>query len=198
MAKNYRADHVGSLLRPSELLEARAAFRDGRISEAQLKQAEDQAVLKGIRLQKEVGLQVVTDGEYRRHDWVGDFTASVDGYVTAEVPIRFDWKLPEPVAATGESTMRQAVAEMPQQAGQVIGERLTLRHRLTEHEVPFLKQYAGGPFKITMPATSYVVARGWKPGITDKVYGSRWELAEHVASIMNAEIMALQAEGVPY
>lgn len=200
MTKNYRADHVGSLLRPSELLDARTAFRDGRISEAQLKEAEDQAVLKAIHLQQDVGLQVITDGEYRRHDWVGDFTSSVDGYVTAEVPIRFEWRLPEPVAASGESTMRQAVAEMPQQAGRVIGERLKLRHRLTEHEVPFLKEHvpAGAVFKVTMPATSYVVARGWKPGITDKVYGSRWELAEHVASIMNAEILALQAEGVPY
>jgi 5-methyltetrahydropteroyltriglutamate--homocysteine methyltransferase len=200
MPMNYRADHVGSLLRPPELLQARAAFRDGRISQAQLKDIEDQSVLKAIQLQHEVGMPVVTDGEYRRHDWVGDFTSSVDGYVTAEVPIRFEWKLPEPVAATGQASMRQAVAEMPQQAGRVIGERLKLRHRLTEHEVPFLKQHvpAGAVFKITMPATSYVVARGWKPGITDKVYGSRWELAEHVAGIMNAEIMALQAEGVAY
>src|SRR5690349_23716037 len=168
MVTNYHADHVGSLLRPQELLEARAAFHDGRISEAQLKQAEDQAVSKAIQLQKDVGLPVITDGEYRRHDWVGDFTSSVDGYVTAEVPIRFEWKLPEPVAASGESSMRQAVAEMPQQAGRVIGERLRLRHRLTEHEVPFLKQHvpSGSIFKVTMPATSYVVARGWKPGIT--------------------------------
>jgi 5-methyltetrahydropteroyltriglutamate--homocysteine methyltransferase len=200
MPEIYRADHVGSLLRPPELLQAREAAREGRLSDAQLKELEDQTVMKAINLQREVGLPVVTDGEYRRHDWVGDFTSSVDGYVTAEVPIRFDWRLPEPVAASGESTMRQAVAEMPQQAGRVIGERLRLRHRLTEHEVPFLKQHvpAGSAFKITMPATSYVVARGWKPGITDKVYGSRWELAEHVAGMMNAEIMALQSEGVPY
>src|SRR5689334_5340310 len=200
MPEIYRADHVGSLLRPPELLQAREAAREGRLSEAQLKDIEDQSVLKAINLQQEVGLPVITDGEYRRHDWVGDFTASVDGYVTAEVPIRFDWRLPEPVAASGENTMRQAVAEMPQQAGRVNGERLRLRHRLTEHEVPFLKQHVppGSAFKVTMPATSYVVARGWKPGVTDKVYGSRWELAEHVAGMMNAEIMALQSEGVPY
>jgi 5-methyltetrahydropteroyltriglutamate--homocysteine methyltransferase len=142
---------------------------------------------------------VLTDGEYRRHDWVGDFTASVDGYVTAEPPIRFDWKLPDAVAATGAGTMREAIAAMPQQAGRVIGERLTLRHRLTEHEAPFLKEHAGGmPFKVTMPATSYVVARGWKPGVTDNVYASRWELMEDVARIMRAEIQALAAEGVPY
>ncbi len=199
MPENYRADHVGSLLRPAELLQAHEETRAGRMSEQQLKDVEDRAVLSALDLLRQVGMPILTDGEYRRHDWAGDFTSSVDGYVTAEVPIRFEWKLPEPVATTGQATMRQAVAEMPQQSGRVIGERLRQRHRLTEHEVPFLKEHAAGSiFKITMPATSYLVARGWKPGITDKVYGSRWELAEHVASIMNAEIKALAAEGVPY
>src|SRR5205814_3086178 len=125
--------------------------------------------------------------------------ASVDGYVTAEVPIRFDWKLPDPIKATGESTVRAAIAEMPQQSGRVIGERLRLRHRLTQHEVPFLEEHAQGrTFKVTMPASSYVVARGWKPGVTDKVYGSRWELAQDVAGIMNYEVMAVATVGVHY
>src|SRR3981081_2160908 len=193
--RNYRADHVGSLLRPPELLQAREDFGKQRISQAQLKEIEDRSVQAALALQRSVGIDVLTDGEYRRHDWVGDFTASVEGYVTAEPPIRFEWKLPEPVAASGEGTMRQAIAAMPQQAGRVIGERLRLRHRLTEHEVPFLKANARGVFKVTMPATSYIVARGWKPGVTDKVYGSRWELMEDVARIMNAEIQALAADG---
>jgi 5-methyltetrahydropteroyltriglutamate--homocysteine methyltransferase len=199
MTTNYRADHVGSLLRPPELRQAREEFRNQRISQAQLTEIEDRAILGALEMERQVGIDVLTDGEYRRHDWVGDFTASVDGYVASAPPIRFDWKLPEPVRTAGDGTMRAAIAEMPQQAGRVIGERLRLRHRLTEHEVPFLEQQAkGAVFKITMPATSYVVARGWKPGVTDKVYGSRWELAEDVARIMNAEIMALAAEGVPY
>jgi 5-methyltetrahydropteroyltriglutamate--homocysteine methyltransferase len=199
MTPNYRADHVGSLLRPPAVLQAREDFNQQRISNAQLREIEDRAVLAVLDLQRQVGIDVLTDGEYRRHDWVGDFTSSVDGYVSAAPPIRFEWKLPEAVAATGEGTMRQALAEMPQQAGRVIGERLRLRHRLTEHEVPFLKQHANGAvFKVTMPATSYVVARGWKPGVTDAVYGSRWELAAEIAAIMAAEIQALAAEGVPY
>jgi 5-methyltetrahydropteroyltriglutamate--homocysteine methyltransferase len=196
--RNYRADHVGSLLRPPELLQARDDFNKQRISQEQLKQIEDRAVQAALDLQRSVGIDVLTDGEYRRHDWVGDFTASVDGYVPSQPPIRFEWKLPASVAASGASTMQQAIAEMPQQMGRVIGERLKLRHRLTEHEVPFMKANAGGVFKVTMPATSYVVARGWKPGVTDKVYGSRWELAEDVARIMAAEVQALAAEGVPY
>src|SRR6202048_5229817 len=153
MTPNYRADHVGSLLRPAEVLQAREDFNQHRISTAQLKEIEDRAVLAVLDLQRQVGIDVLTDGEYRRHDWVGDFTSSVDGYVTAGPPIRFEWKLPESVAATGEGSMRQAIAEMPQQAGRVIGERLRLRHRLTEHEGPFLKQHANGAvFNGTMPA----------------------------------------------
>jgi 5-methyltetrahydropteroyltriglutamate--homocysteine methyltransferase len=199
MNPNYRADHVGSLLRPEELRRARHDFSEGRISQEQVKEVEDRSVLKALDLQREAGLEVLTDGEYRRHDWAGDFTAAVQGYVSAQPPIRFEWKMPEQLKASSESSMRAAVAEMPQQGGRVIGERLRLRHRLTEHEVPFMKEHARGRvFKITMPATSYVVGRGWKPGITDKVYASRWELAEDVARIMNAEIMALAAEGVTY
>jgi 5-methyltetrahydropteroyltriglutamate--homocysteine methyltransferase len=195
---NYRADHVGSLLRPAELLQARADFGQQRISQEQLKEVEDRCVLAALDMQRQVGLDVLTDGEFRRHDWVGDFTASVDGYVTAETPIRFEWKLPESIAATGQNTMRAAIADMPQQAGRVIGERLRQRHRLTAHEAPFMKQHARGVFKVTMPATSYVVARGWKPGVTDKVYASRWELAQDVARIMSGDVLALASEGVPY
>jgi 5-methyltetrahydropteroyltriglutamate--homocysteine methyltransferase len=195
---NYRADHVGSLLRPPEVLQARDDFSHQRITPAQLTEIEDRAVLAALAMQRQVGINVLTDGEYRRHDWAGDFTSSVDGFVSAQPPIRFEGKLTEPVAVTGQSTMRQALSEMPQQSGRVIGERLRLRHRLTEHEVPFMKQHAQGVFKITMPATSYIIARGWKPGVTDKVYGSRWELAQDVARIMGAEVQALAAEGVPY
>src|ERR1700694_5371673 len=113
MTPNYRADHVGSLLRPPEVLQAREDFTQKRISQEQLKQIEDDAVLAALAMQRQVGINVLTDGESRRHDWVGDFTSSVDGYVSSQPPIRFEWKLPEPIAVTGQSTMRPAVAEMP-------------------------------------------------------------------------------------
>jgi 5-methyltetrahydropteroyltriglutamate--homocysteine methyltransferase len=197
MATIYRAEHVGSLLRPTEVLEAHAAFAERRLSEQELRAIEDSAILDALDMQRQVGLDVVTDGEYRRSNWAGDFTASVEGYVQAEPPIRFHWKMPETLAS-GEGSMRQAMSAVPQQSGAVIGERLRQRRRLTETEAPFLEQHAQGTFKVTMPATSYIMARGWKPGITDRVYASRWELAEDVARIMAAEVRALQAEGVPY
>ena len=197
-ATTYRADHVGSLLRPREVLEAHAAFRDGRIAEDQRREVEDKAILTALDLQRQVGIDVYSDGEYRRGNWAGDFAAAVEGYVSGEPPIKFNWRLPEGLSKEAETAAWDAMKSMPQQAGMIIGQRLRRRHRLTEHEVGFLKQHAPGPFKITMPASSYIVARGWKPGVTDKVYPTRWELVQDVVKITSAEMQALVAEGVPY
>ena len=69
----FRADHVGSLLRPPELLRARDAHAAGRIDGAALRAAEDEAIRGVVRMQEELGLQLVTDGEYNRHSWHRDF-----------------------------------------------------------------------------------------------------------------------------
>jgi 5-methyltetrahydropteroyltriglutamate--homocysteine methyltransferase len=203
MTQNYRADHVGSLLRPPELLQAHTDLREGRISREQLEELEDLAILQALELQKQVGLDVYSDGEFRRRDWAGpawagDFPSAVEGFELAEPPILFEWKLPEGIApAEMQGLVRSGLVTA--QAALVISQHLRQKHRLTAHEAPFLKEHAGDHvYKVTMPAASYIVARGWKPGLTDKVYGSRWELAEHVASIMNAEVMALANDGVPY
>ena len=196
-ATTYRADHVGSLLRPPEVLQAHADHAAQRISADQRRQIEDHAILAALDVQKQVGLDVFTDGEYRRGNWAGDFAAAVEGYVQGEPPIRFQWRLPEGLPPEEEETLREQMRTMPQQAGMIIGDRLRQRHRLTEHEVGFLKEHAPGPFKITMPASSYIVARGWKPGVTDKVYPTRWDLVQDVARIVNAEIRGL-ANDVPY
>ena len=198
MTAPYRADHVGSLLRPPEVLQAHEAFGKQQISTEQRKEVEDRAILAALDLQRQVGISIATDGEYRRGNWAGDFVSSVDGYVMGEVPIRFDWRLPEPVATSGRSGVQQMLRDMPQQAGMVVGQKLQQRKRLTEDELPFLQQHAGGPFKMTLPAASYIVARGWKPGTTDKVYGSRGELMQDVVRILRAEVEHLAAAGVPY
>src|SRR5437763_9265951 len=89
MAPPYRADHVGSLLRPPELLEAREAYRLNHISADQLREAEDAAVLKALDLQREVGIDVFTEGEYRRAGWSTAIRDAVEGLVpTAGSPIQ--------------------------------------------------------------------------------------------------------------
>lgn len=75
----FRADHVGSLLRPPELLRARDAFADGTLDAETLRDIEDAAIRDVVRLQEEVGLRSVTDGEFRRASWHMDFIYQLDG-----------------------------------------------------------------------------------------------------------------------
>jgi 5-methyltetrahydropteroyltriglutamate--homocysteine methyltransferase len=75
----FRADHVGSLLRPPELTRARAEFKAGRLDGDQLRTVEDEAILGAMALQREAGLQTVTDGEFRRTSWHMDFIYSLGG-----------------------------------------------------------------------------------------------------------------------
>ena len=78
----YRADHVGSLLRPPELLRARDRFHAGEIDRAELRAVEDAAITEAVRLQESVGLQGITDGEYRRTYFHLDFLEQIEGMAT--------------------------------------------------------------------------------------------------------------------
>ena len=75
----FRADHVGSLLRPKPLLEAREAHAQGEITDEQLASTEDAAIADVVRLQQDAGLQTVTDGEFRRTSWHMDFIYKIQG-----------------------------------------------------------------------------------------------------------------------
>jgi 5-methyltetrahydropteroyltriglutamate--homocysteine methyltransferase len=79
----FRADHVGSLLRPPELLRARSEHAAGRLDDAELRGAEDEAIREVVRLQRDVGLRTATDGEFRRASWHMDFIYSLDGVTKA-------------------------------------------------------------------------------------------------------------------
>src|SRR5260370_34502499 len=75
----FRADHVGSLLRPREVLQAREEHQQGRISAAELRRVEDEAIRKAVKMQEDIGLRGITDGEYRRGSWHMDFLYQVGG-----------------------------------------------------------------------------------------------------------------------
>lgn len=78
-APPYRADHVGSLLRPPQLIRARQAFDTGGITAQELAAVEDDAIRTAVAMQEEVGLRVATDGEFRRAHWLADFMLGLDG-----------------------------------------------------------------------------------------------------------------------
>jgi 5-methyltetrahydropteroyltriglutamate--homocysteine methyltransferase len=195
----YRADQVGSFLRSDELKQARAAHQQGSLSLEALRAVEDREILRLLEMQKHVGIDVVSDGELRRGGWASDFQEAVAGYVPGDPPVTMSWHA-GPASGGGAAT---AEAAPPRQAGtglvsRVIGGKLRQRQRLTAHEVEFLREHAGGPFKMTMPAATYVTTRGYKPGTTDKVYASRAEVLADAAAIIGAELRALADEGVPY
>jgi 5-methyltetrahydropteroyltriglutamate--homocysteine methyltransferase len=171
-----RAEQVGSLLRPPELLAARRSDGDER-----LRVIEDRCILDALGKQKETGIDIFTDGEMRRGSWLSDMAEAVDGFVSDRVVL--DWK--GPGAKSEPSTALAA------------GAKLVKRRRLTENELPVLKASAQ-PFKITVPAASNFLVSSYKEGISDKAYASRAELLDDLVGIIRDEVEWLHSEGVPY
>jgi methionine synthase II (cobalamin-independent) len=182
-----RAEHVGSLLRPPELLAARASFAEGRIDQQQLREIEDQAILDALEKQSAAGLDRITDGEFRRGSWLTDMADAVEGFVRDRVVL--DWKGPG-----GGPEVSSANA---------VGAKLRKTRHLTEHEVPFLLQASlpqsgKRPFKITLPAPSNFVVCSYRPGITEKIYATRAELLLDLTAIIREEVRWLVSQGVTY
>ena len=192
MAEHYRADHVGSLLRPPAVLEARATHAAGRLSLDQLRDIEDKAILEVLEMQRQAGIDVFTDGEYRRSWWSGAIAESVEGVIDdPDAVFTPGWQGPS--GAQADTTAAEIGF-----AAQVVGAKLRQIRRLTAHESGFLKQHAPGPFKITIPG-ALSRALGWyKPGLTDKFYPTPADLVQDIVDILRREVQALIAEGVPY
>ena len=108
----FRADHVGSLLRPPELAEARAAHKAGRLSDDALREVEDRCVTRAIARQEEIGLRAATDGEYRRAYWHYDFVSGLDGVEIYEPEQKIQFKgatLPHSLRVSGRIAYRRPV-----------------------------------------------------------------------------------------
>ena len=193
MATPYRADHVGSLLRPPELLQARADFAEKKISAEELREVENAAVLKALELQQQAGIGIFTEGEYRRSGWSGAVRESVEGLVPdADPPLRRilgPWVGPH--ADMANSTV---IAN----AGMVAGAKLRLTKRLAGTEAAFLKAHAPGPWKITMPGAMSAAGTLYKVGVTDKVYPTRREFVDEIGRMLQDEVRALIADGCSY
>ena len=175
MTARYRADHVGSLLRPPELLAARAAHaRREQASEA-LRAAEDRAILDALAMQQATGIEVLSDGELRRDHWMSDLAAAVEGFVPERV--QMEWRGPDG-GVEGSGAL-------------VAGAKLRQMRRLTGHEAPFLQQHSPGPFKLTMPSPSVFILASYRAGVTDRVYPTRQDLLNDLVPIVRAEIQAL-------
>jgi 5-methyltetrahydropteroyltriglutamate--homocysteine methyltransferase len=180
-----RADQVGSLLRPSGLLQARVDFSAGRLDRDGLRAEEDRAVLEALHRQRERGIDVLSDGEFRRSWFMAGLLAAVEGLVESE-PVALPWR-------GGEA------ARPGQRAGVgVVVDRLRPRGRVAEEEARFLCQHAGGPFKVTLPSPLLLAQSAYRPGVSDRAYRSREELVADAGAILADEARRLADEGVPY
>jgi len=177
-----RADHVGSLLRPPELLQARAASAEGKLAQDDLREIEDRAILDALEKQSATGLDRVTDGEFRRGSWLTDMSDAVEGFVRDRVVL--DWKGPG-----GGPEVSSANA---------VGAKLHKTRHLTAHEVPFLLEFSKGPFKVTLPAPSNFVVCSYRPGLSEKTYPTRGELLRDLTAIIRDEVRWLVSQGVTY
>jgi len=189
MAKPFRADNIGSLLRPPELLEARAACREGKLDRDQLREIEDRSILRALELQKAAGVDIFTDGEYRRDIFTADVTRAMEGLVPGRPTVSFEWRGP------GSELARDSKEGNLQL---IVGAKLRKKGRLTPDEAPFLKQHAPGPFKVCTPAATQHAISRYRPGVTDQIYPTIHDMLRDVAAIMRDEVQALIDEGASY
>ena len=180
----YRADHVGSLLRPPDLVSAR---QNPVTTPEQLTELENRHILRVLDRQKEAGLRIFTDGEFRRGGFMGDFYDSVEG-LDQKADIGRAWK------ATGGAGKMPGTGTL---AGVVV-EKIRQTKRLTKREVDFLKQYSPGDIKMTLPTANQFPAIVYKKGMSEKAYATRSDFLWDIVPIIRAEIVALVDEGVKY
>ena len=180
MPVSYRADHIGSFLRPPDLLEARRAAMDPE----GLRAIEDSHILRVLNKQKELGFEIFTDGELRRSNFMSDFTDAVEGFDLGETVPR-QWKAGD----TKEANLK---------VGGIVTSKLRAVQPLTGHELPFLKSHSPGAIKMTLPSATQFPAISFKRGVTDKVYKDPSELLWDIVEIMKTELARLSTEGVSY
>ena len=154
----FRADHVGSLLRPPELLQARDDHAAGRVSDEELRAIEDEAIRGAVKLQQDAGLQSATDGEFRRASWHMDFIYSLDGISKAEDDLTVHFKNEE-----GEIDFTPAALK--------VDGKLGVSETIFGEDFEFLKRTANGVTpKLTIPSPSMVHYRGGAASIDTDVY----------------------------
>jgi methionine synthase II (cobalamin-independent) len=156
----FRADHVGSLLRPRDLLQAREQFKAGRLDAAELRRREDDAIRDVIALQHDAGLRTVTDGEFRRTSWHMDFIYSLGGIRQVEgESLHVHFRSEEGEYDYAPPAMR-------------VAEKVTLPQTIFADAFTFLRDNAGPDQtpKLTIPSPSMVHYRGGNSSIDGDVY----------------------------
>ncbi|HTT40570.1 MAG TPA: 5-methyltetrahydropteroyltriglutamate--homocysteine S-methyltransferase [Burkholderiales bacterium] len=180
----FRADHVGSFLRPPELLEARDQYKAGSISREQLRAAEDRSIRDIVRYQEDLGLKGITDGEFRRTYFHIDFLEQLEGVeVRGGIAVKFH-------GAAGDVDFAPPVMH-------VTGK---LRHLkpIQLDDFKFLRSVTRGVPKVTIPSPTMLHFRGGREAISREAYPDLEQFYADVAACYRAELQALGDAGLIY
>ena len=179
----FRADHVGSLLRPPEVLAARKQCAEGKLSRAELRAIEDKHIAHAVKMQESVGLKAITDGEYRRAFFHLDFLEQLEGVTVSG-------------AIAANSDAQEKVHFTPPKLS-VTGK---LRHvrNIQVDDFNYLKSQVSQTPKVSIPSPTMVHFRGGRAAIDIHAYPDMDEFFEDLAQCYRDEIAALYAAGCRY
>src|SRR5919204_4088928 len=182
----FRADHVGSLLRPPELLTAREDFSEGRIDADELRGIEDEAIRDVVRKQEEVGLQSATDGEFRRASWHMDFIYQLGGINQAQEHITVQFR-------NEQGTIEFSPAALH------VEDRVALKEPIFAEDFQFLQSCVTTAMpKLTIPSPSMVHYRGGRAAVDESVYPEMDDFWSDLTSAYAEEVKALGELGCTY
>jgi 5-methyltetrahydropteroyltriglutamate--homocysteine methyltransferase len=180
----FRADHVGSLLRPSWLVEARKAFNAGKMSHDALHKEEDRAVRDVVAMQEEIGLQSITDGEFRRQTYLSEFLNPIGVQLLPEKSD--DLVYHDDRGGTVPATKA------------VVDRRITWQASINVDAFTYLKSLTRATPKVTLPAPTQVHFFAGTTGISKAVYPDIEQFWNDMVAAYRAELQALGQAGCTY
>ena len=188
MSVTARVEHVGSLLRPPFLRDARAALARGELTPAEFKAAEDRAVRDAVALREELDLPVVGDGEMRRESFQSELTAACDGFTGVDVNAWLwgQWHSAE----VGDVTITRP-------ADLAVVAPLRKRRNLTAEEFTFLRACTSRQMKVTLPSPT-LFASLWSPQRSADAYPSLDAFMTDVVEVLREEVRELVRLGCTY
>lgn len=182
----FRAEHIGSLVRPQALLEARREFEAGTIDATVLRAAEDEAIRGIVAMQEAAGLQVVTDGEFRRGTYSDSFTTGGIRGVSVELTENEGWK-------NSQTHGHRMARRIPR-----VVERIRWAENQNAKDVAFLCSVTGRTAKFTMPGPGYIHYRAGRANISPAVYPSLDAFWADLTAAYHQELRALSDAGCRY
>jgi 5-methyltetrahydropteroyltriglutamate--homocysteine methyltransferase len=184
----FRANHVGSLLRPPELLQARDKRQKGEITAAQLREVEDRAIRDAVTMQEDVGMQGITDGEFRRSLWHADFLSQFDGI-----------KVVEGLLSDSAKHFQNPDADVQRSPTQfVVTGKLGHRRGIEVDNFKFLASLTRQTAKQCIPSPTLVHFRTGRVGVDKTAYPEMTDFFADLARVFREEIAQLADAGCTY